>query len=127
MLVCFYQCHKILGLKKKVLEIAAKMLEGGGEAHLGRTVCILILAKKQYSNAMLKLKQDGEYVNCCSDLNSLPQGAQGGREGTVLVAPGKCHLARRELSTQFLSVNPIGGERKAFIVCLCISTVTHSP
>lgn len=68
---------------------------------------VVFLAKKEYSNLMLKLKENGKYVNW-SDLNSLPQGAQGGREGTVLLVPG-----REELSTQFLSVNHIWGRQES--------------
>ena len=42
------------------------MLEGGGgETHLGRTAHIIhhILAKKEYSDLILKLKQSGKHVN----------------------------------------------------------------
>lgn len=65
----------------------------GGEFIWGG-LYVVFLAKKEYSNLMLKLKENEKYVNW-SDLNSLPQGAQGGREGTVLLAPGKCRPARR--------------------------------
>lgn len=41
------------------------MLEGGGEVHLGRTAYIIhhILAKKEYSDLILKLKQSGKHVS----------------------------------------------------------------
>lgn len=88
----------------------------GGGVHLGRTAYIIhhISAKKEYSDLIQKVNQSGKHKLWSSDLASLPQGAWGGREGTVLVPPGKGHRGRRSSQPSSSQLSTSGGEGKVF-------------
>lgn len=83
---------------------------------MGRTACIVhhILVKKEYSDLIIKLKESGEGVNAgglISHLASLPWDACSGREGSILVPPGKGRGGRRSSRPSSSGL----GERNMFV------------
>lgn len=89
------------------------MLEGRGEVHLGRTAYIIhhILAKKEYSDLILKLKQSGKHVSSGGLISVACPGCMGWERRHCPHPSQQGPQGKEELPTQFLWVKDILGRK----------------